>query len=1637
MPASTELLTNEPQQSEHQESVDVFSTEDGGRLVYWHTGVFYNAEKLFFIIESMADTVKHQDRDGVLIMCSPTAEGRKVLGQLIDLVEQLISEWYPGLAGELDHKVPCYKCAKSGVPNPFEFRVDTLLPLVAEHRLSTVCVVCNKVLHLINLVPDLLLADLDKAFLLDASEVIYKKEKENLLGIGAFGEVYRGKYKGQSVAVKLYTAKEGNKVEEGFKDLRSESKVLQQLHHPCLVCMVGVTVHPTMSLVLEKAPQGTLQAPLLKEKRYLSRIVMYRIATQVASALHFLHSINIIFRDLKADNVLLWSLSPDHLINCKVTDFNISTHADPGGSLGLHGTKGFIAPEVARVNHLKERSVYDHRADIFSFGMFLYQLIARRHPFHNVSPFKINASIEAGQRPQLEDIPEAETGLFYMTRIMKLCWEGCADKRPKTQAIVEWLCAPALQLIISVIPIGSKYHFWNGCIVTPLLSNQVIPVSSELWICCNGIKGSELRIFNMHTMVKVSTHFMSGNQVLCMKQCGDYIWVASRAGLEYGRINIFSNYTKDLVHSITLTEHTISCITNSEQLVYMGTMEGYCFAFPMDVHAIQHEIKLNCKYVSEYSVDGVVITKTCLWVSSRNCIHFLNPDSIDLEGVEKRTKNTQAFVGLMQLSDNEDQVWSAHLGGVMMSAWNAHQRVHLCDVDVSVIAEEKCHVGDPGGQIITAMCTGLDTVWIGIASGYIIVFGMNPYSNASSCNPPGELLTYFKPYKSFIRFLAAANYPGPCQKEECMMISGGKTYQPDDSFKELPDYVHGNENGEPVDSAGVAILWEVLPAKYVRQVHYLSEGTSYINYSRLEETMIETGFTESMKWCPSNYHSYHEQQFAKKIDLVELLTAVYPSFFLNENDLKSENLFAGTEEAYQGHYKGQPVAIKICTSEDKNKIKEYLKRLHEEGNIIKQLHHPCVAHLFGVITQPMTSLVLKYPHYESFLLNEQRFMQRIVVYRIAIQVASALSFLHDTNIIHLKLSTDNVLLWSISPDCLINCKIIAFNLAGSLRAQSDHFLNDFYLENSYMKFLNQLLILRNYIQLYHVDPMPNTDLFCLLRLHQSCTTIDNYQQIIEWLSAPVQQLIMSIIPIRGIHTVCGGCIVPAFTSRTESVLKPTINVWISGNIARVFELSIFEMGGINNVQLTNVQFSCMQQCGDYIWMAFQSDWDDGVIYVFDIQKKKQIHKIQTFLCIVSCITANSDHFVYIGTEEGYCFVIPMDMNIQAIHNDIWSHDHKCVSEYCIDGVLLTQTTLWVSSCDQIYFLNPNTLEVEGVEKRTKNKHAYVGKMMLCDNGDEVWSAHLGGVIMSSWNAHQRVHLCDVDVGVIAEVKCHVCDPRGQIITAMCTSLDTVWIGLASGHIIVFGMNPPGEVLTYFRPYHSYVRFLSAANYLGPCGKKECMMLSGGKIHHLDDGVIRISEHFQRYKKSHSLATSGVVILWEVLTSKYMRQVHLIRDGTSWKSFPRLEKTMKKAGFTESINDYITMSPDTATDNKAYTTSTYDEVGDQHTRYLQEECVNSLLNSDSTISSEFSKLDSLVEQLLVEIANRHWLQLTCEPPFTLKSVLSKIAVEGQVNGSFLITYQNNSNHMVAIKTPDAFQHYLKLPNRPNLHVQLLT
>ena len=335
---------------------------------------------------------------------------------------------------------------------------------------------------------------------------------------------------------------------------------------------------------------------------------------------------------------------------------------------GLHGTTGFMAPEVTCVNLAKERSIYDHRADIFSFGMFLYQLLARRHPFHNLQRLYIEEAIERGQRPQIEDILVAHAGLYYTSHVMKLCWDRNPTKRPTSQQIIQWLSASALQLTMSVVPVSSKYSISNGCIVTPVMNSQggPVPTSSELWICCDGVEGADLSIITTNTMVKAGKHSVTERRVQCMKQCGEHVWVVSRAGLEDSVVDIFSKKSQDLIHSIMIKENVMSCMTSSDHQVYVGTVKGYCFLFPIDIATILQNSNPHYKCISEHSVDGMVLIHNCLWASTHNQIHFFNSETLDSEGLEKRIKNTNAFVGKMMLSDNGNNIWSAHLGGVIM-----------------------------------------------------------------------------------------------------------------------------------------------------------------------------------------------------------------------------------------------------------------------------------------------------------------------------------------------------------------------------------------------------------------------------------------------------------------------------------------------------------------------------------------------------------------------------------------------------------------------------------------------------------------------------------------------------------------------------------------------------------------------------------------------------------------------------------------------------------------------------------------------------------------------------------------------------------------------------------------------------------
>jgi len=200
---------------------------------------------------------------------------------------------------------------------------------------------------------------------------------EGLLCRGGFGEIYRGTYNREAVAIKML-----------FPDMRSdlkkvnlflaEAKLSASFNHPHIVRFVGVSWGSLTDLcLLSELMKGGDLRTLLKEYEERGHPQGFdhdkiRIAYHVAQALTYLHSMSpiVVHRDLKSKNVLL-----TEVLDAKLTDFGVSRERQEHTMTAGVGTMLWMAPEVMMAEH------YDERADIFSFGVLLSELDSQSLPF--------------------------------------------------------------------------------------------------------------------------------------------------------------------------------------------------------------------------------------------------------------------------------------------------------------------------------------------------------------------------------------------------------------------------------------------------------------------------------------------------------------------------------------------------------------------------------------------------------------------------------------------------------------------------------------------------------------------------------------------------------------------------------------------------------------------------------------------------------------------------------------------------------------------------------------------------------------------------------------------------------------------------------------------------------------------------------------------------------------------------------------------------------------------------------------------------------------------------------------------------------------------------------------------------------
>jgi eukaryotic-like serine/threonine-protein kinase len=253
------------------------------------------------------------------------------------------------------------------------------------------------------------------------------------LGAGGMGEVYLAsdtKLHRQVALKVLPPAVEGN--DDRIARFMREAQVLASLNHPNIAQIYGIEEAGNVrALVMEFIDGRTLDAAIPKDG--VSPIQFFDIAIALADALHGAHQKHVIHRDLKPANIMFTNDG-----RVKILDFGLAhvtqAASEDAGSVAsktaltevgtIIGTVPYMSPEQVQAREL------DHRSDLFSLGVILYEMVMGQRPFVGETSADLIASI-LREHPHpvsqtRSDIPD-ET-----SQLIARCLEKDRANRPQT-----------------------------------------------------------------------------------------------------------------------------------------------------------------------------------------------------------------------------------------------------------------------------------------------------------------------------------------------------------------------------------------------------------------------------------------------------------------------------------------------------------------------------------------------------------------------------------------------------------------------------------------------------------------------------------------------------------------------------------------------------------------------------------------------------------------------------------------------------------------------------------------------------------------------------------------------------------------------------------------------------------------------------------------------------------------------------------------------------------------------------------------------------------------------------------------------------------------------------------------------------
>ena len=257
-----------------------------------------------------------------------------------------------------------------------------------------------------------------------------------LLGSGGFGSVYEGKFRGRKVAVKKMNTNSKNP-RAVLQSFQAETSIASFCHPHIVRTLAASSLERPISermIIMEFAGSRTLRNILDNEKEIIDEERRMKFASNITMALEFIHARDIAHLDVKPANILV-----DSKDVCKLGDFGCSQVVDDGDeNLPASPTYSYLTGTFAyRAPELLKGETPSPKADIYSLGICLWQLLTREQPYGSENLYVVVFGVVAyNLRPR---VPSLDKTSCRYQQLVESLWQSSPCLRPTASETIKIL----------------------------------------------------------------------------------------------------------------------------------------------------------------------------------------------------------------------------------------------------------------------------------------------------------------------------------------------------------------------------------------------------------------------------------------------------------------------------------------------------------------------------------------------------------------------------------------------------------------------------------------------------------------------------------------------------------------------------------------------------------------------------------------------------------------------------------------------------------------------------------------------------------------------------------------------------------------------------------------------------------------------------------------------------------------------------------------------------------------------------------------------------------------------------------------------------------------------------------------------